>query len=867
MTFARACFFPMLLSLWFTTTAHAEQRIVEIDIPATSRASAIAAYGEQANAPVVFSEEMVLDGNTDEIQGAQTIEWSGDLLAEAPSQPERAEDRPATAQGAPKDTPMDRSDSDSVEGKTRPEGPRIEEITVTARKREESLQQTPVSVTALSVGELDNMRYSDIIDLTGHVPNLQIRSVAGDDTAATISMRGTVTTNPNVPFEPTVGIYLDNVFIAKAVGNLFDILDIERVEVLRGPQGTLYGKNTIGGAINIVTRKPDDELGIHAKWGLGRWDEQIGLLRINFPALGTSGEGPGKLSGKLTYRFNRRDGWADNVFISSPFAEPISSGSFRERDDRSIGLSLLWSINDQWSALYHYDKSKIRRTPPLFQITSITPNGIFDPSGALCSPVPIPGACFSFAGLDQYASSGRLTKGSNDRGIKDDNDVEGHALTVEGAGFSWGKLGEVTLRSITSRRTTESLSLLDLDGSNIDIASFWREVDYEQWSQELQILGETNTINYVIGLYYFDEEATLFNPGTFFGFFRQLGATIDPIVLDFGFDNYAAALYGQVDWRPAYSSLQQRLAISFGGRVTREEKEFHQTRYQAQNVTLPLTFVDDTYRDFSPMLAVSWDFDDFRTIYAKIAKGFKSGGYNNAATTVDAFRLGFESESLWSFEAGMKSQWLDQRLQLNGAVFHSKYDDMQVSNFVPDPSVGAASIIDNAGKATIWGIELEAVALLTRHLRLIASWGYLDGEYDEFKVFDPTLGQVVDVKNQRVLPYLADHTVNFALAYSRTLADMADLDIYVSWSFIDDQYVYAENFRSTAIDAYDVLNARISLRNIRVGPFRGFGVALWGKNLGDEKYLEHGIDFGPLGYTGNQFGEPRSYGIEFTYDF
>ena len=272
----------------------------------------------------------------------------------------------------------------------------LEEVVVTAQKREESLQDTPISISALSRDALEKIRFMDITDLTGEIPNLQIRSTAGDSNGATIAIRGTVTTNPNINFEPTVGIYLDGVFIAKNTGNLLDFVDLERIEVLRGPQGTLYGKNTIGGAINLVTQKPTGEFGLNAKFGVGRFDERFGKVTVNFPAIGSIGEGPGQLSSKITYRKYQRDGWADNVFSTiSPFAEAPSSRTFGEKDDEAVRLSLLWDINNQWSARYEYDRSEMDRTPPLMQLTRITPNGLFDPEGFLCSPTPIQGACFA----------------------------------------------------------------------------------------------------------------------------------------------------------------------------------------------------------------------------------------------------------------------------------------------------------------------------------------------------------------------------------------------------------------------------------------------------------------------------------------
>ncbi len=744
---------------------------------------------------------------------------------------------------------------------------RLEEIIVTAQKREQSLQDTPISLTAIGSSALEAMRFTDISDLSGNVPNMMIRQSAGDASGATISMRGTVTTNTNINFEPTVGVYLDGVFISKNTGALLDVVDLERIEVLRGPQGTLYGKNTIGGAINLVTRKPEDEFGIRAKVGVGNYEERLGMVTVNLPAIGTIGEGLGKLSSKVTYRVYQRDGWVENDFVPGRFALPVSSDTLGEKDDTAARVSLLWDANDTWSVSYDYDMSEMNRTPPYLQLTNITPNGLFDPDGALCSPVPTRN-CYAYTGLDQYASKDRIKHGSNDHSFTADTRVEGHAATIQGDELDWGSLGDVTLRSITAYRSTNEHSLLDLDGSNIDIASFLRDVGYDVWSQEFQLIGKTDTLDYVLGVYYLEEEAEVNNPGTFFGFFRVFGATINPVITQYGFDNSAAAVYGQVDWRPADEAFDNRLKITVGGRFTGEEKDFHKLRVESNGrVSVPYTDVQDSYQDFSPMLAISWDISEESTVYAKIAEGFKSGAFNHAATTVDTFRDGFDPESLISYELGLKSRWLDQRLQLNGAIFYSDYEDIQISNFKADPNAGNVSVIDNAGKANISGAELELVALLTEGLTLNASYGYLDGDYEEYKVFVPALNTVVDVKDQREFPMLSHNTANLALSYDRPLGEVGDLQIRLSWSYIDDMAMFAENSDSTYIDAYSLVSGRVAIGNISMGADGALEVALWGKNLTDEEYFNSGIDFGAFGFTVNQFGEPRTYGIELSYEF
>ena len=222
---------------------------------------------------------------------------------------------------------------------------------------------------------------------------------------------------------------------------------------------------------------------------------------------------------------------------------------------------------------------------------------------------------------------------------------------------------------------------------------------------------------------------------------------------------------------------------------------------------------------------------------------------------------------MWSYELGLKSRWLDQRLQVNAAAFYSDYDDIQVSNFLPDPNAGAVSIVDNAGKARISGLELELAALLTENLELTVNYGYLDGEYTEYTVFDAAQGVNVDVKDDRVIPFLTEHSSSVALDYNRPIGSIGTLGMRLAWSYIDDQPVYPDNFESTFIEAYDMFSARVALSDIPAGDQGRVSIALWAKNLTDEEYYVHGIDFGAFGFAANQFGDPRTFGVEVTYNY
>jgi iron complex outermembrane recepter protein len=279
------------------------------------------------------------------------------------------------------------------------------------------------------------------------------------------------------------------------------------------------------------------------------------------------------------------------------------------------------------------------------------------------------------------------------------------------------------------------------------------------------------------------------------------------------------------------------------------------------------TRADDNYTDFSPMASISWHVSDDTTVYAKVAKAFKSGGFNTTANTVQSFESGFDSEELVSYELGWKSELLNRRLRLNGALFYSDYTDIQLTNFIPSQSGGAISFIDNAGEATIKGLELEMVALLTQDLQLSGSYGYLDGEYGEYKVFDPALGVEIDAKNARELPFQPESTASLALDYQRELGDIGTLTARLAWTYGGSYYIYTENAETTKAESRSVFNGRIGIGDIPLGCCGTLDLALWGKNLGDEEYRQHGIDFGAFGFAFNQYGDPRTYGVEAVYRF
>jgi len=714
----------------------------------------------------------------------------------------------------------------------------LEEVVVTAQKREQSLQDAPIAITAFSSEALEQQGISDVRDISGFVPNVQINPSPGGSTGATVAIRGSVTINPAVTWEPTVGMYLDGAFIGKNLGGIFDVADLERIEVLRGPQGSLYGKNTVGGAINLISRKPSGEFSGSLLGGVGNEGYYRVKASVDTAAIGSVGEGLGQLSANITLQHEERDGFVRNVDdpLGNPFflAGPRSSDEYNNLDADSGRIALALDVTENFDARYSYDFSKKDQQPTASVLTAVDDPGLG--FGPLLEPYVQPD--------DKYPS-----KLSNDNSGFEKSEVEGHALHLNFRAGEMGFLGDVTFKSITSYRELSWDDLLDLDGSPIDFFHSARYVDYDQLSQEFQMVGSTERVNYVFGLYYFEEDADVFNPITFFGVFGT--PTSDQF---YGLESESRAVFGQVDWRPAAEVLQDRLTVTLGARYTEEKKD--------QYIVHPgfAGDADDDWSSFTPALTLGWELSDDINLYARYAEGWKSGGFNGESSTLAAFQRAYDPEEVTSYELGMKSRWLDNRLQLNLAAFQNEIEDMQIAVFLADGS--AASVVDNAGKATIKGFEVELLAQPIDNLQLNLNLGYLDPEYDEY------IDGGVNVANDREFPYSPEITANAGIQYTinDVLACCGNLTGRLDWVYVDERVAYPEpiqNLRSQ-LDSYTLLNGRLTLSDIPLGN-GNLKVAAWGKNLLDEEYRTNTIPF--IIWTVSYFGDPRTYGVEVSYDF
>lgn len=694
------------------------------------------------------------------------------------------------------------------------EAPSLEEVVVTAQKREESLQETPIAISAFDQQQLEELRVTDLTDLKGYVPSLSIAPFAATRAAPVIFIRGMGNIDVQTTKDGAVGIYLDGVVMGRASGLAADVADLERIEVLRGPQGTLYGRNTTAGAINYITAKPTDELGIRQQISAGNYDYWQTRTSLNIPFTSN-------FFGKVTYMKSKINGWVENL---NPAPDQID---WNQDNKEAANAALRWEVTDNFTIDYGFDYSDMEYGNGYYQIMEgpLAPQ----PAGERQDKAP------TLMGLTP----------SNTR-------VKGHNLTL-----TWD-IGNLTLRSITGYRELQD----SLNQNYIDFFVQDNMVDQNQWSQEFQAIGAAfdGGLEYVAGLYYFKEEADEYQDT----FFPPPPSLDGNDIWSVNAESESKAAYGQAKWTPRI--LESRLSFTLGARYTADERDA--TKVFVQN--LPLSITPDgttvegskSFNNTSGTFIVDYAFTDNINSYFKYATGYRAGGFNTRSPA-NTFGEGFDPEDVQSFELGLKTDLANRRVRLNAAVYHNKYTDLQVDQVLPIP-VFTETV--NAGEATIQGAELEMTALITRGLTANIFYAYIDAEYGEYNlsVRDPLTGEVIETRDfadEKKVPYAPEHQATGSLEYAfpRTNHGQYSLRVDYVWQ---DEFWSGPNL-NTRNDSYGIWNARAQLVDIplKAGSLR---LGLWGKNLADEEYT---IITSDLGFVSSQFGMPRTYGVDFIYDY
>ena len=685
----------------------------------------------------------------------------------------------------------------------------IEDIVVTAQRREESLQTTPVSIEAFGARELESKGITGLTDLRANVPALQLTPFPNNAATTQVFMRGVGLSDDQITQDGGVAVYMDGVYVARSQGLAVEVADLERIEVLRGPQGTLYGRNATGGAINFVTRKPDlDAFGFKGQVSLGNYDHRRFKAAVNVP-LGHT------LAVRLSYVNQQQDG-----FVRNPGTGVKRWG---DEDRQAMRGDLLWEPSDAISLRYAYDRTEIGDTPAYVAATPFHPQ---------TAPRPKAGSPL----------------------VRDllPNDIvsQGHSLIGE-----WQPSDTLTVRSITGYRKLDNFQNQDyLTGvlGPIPLQKNSSRAKQDQWSEEIQLVGDAfeDRLQYVVGYYFFTEEGSnfsnSFSPPTATRSFTT--ATIK---------NRSHALFAQGTWTPAL--LDDRLHLTVGLRQSWDKRAATLARSTqvGGGAIVPVPGLGDgsrDFKDFSPTFVVAYDAAETVHLYAKAVKGYKSGGFNIRASSLARFDQGFGPETLWSFESGIKSQWLDNRLRFNLAGFVSKYRDIQI-NVQSDPTNVRLTDVLNAGRATVKGIEMDVTLVPVRALRITANYSYLHARYNRI-----LNAAGVDVARDYRFTNAPAHTLALDLSYDLPPTPIGKLTANVNYTLQSDKFTNATvtNGRYIVGD-YGLMNARLSLGDIP--GLRGVSAALWARNLTDKDYYL--LQFN-IGRPGAIYGEPRAYGIDLS---
>ncbi|MGD9598273.1 MAG: TonB-dependent receptor [Steroidobacteraceae bacterium] len=697
----------------------------------------------------------------------------------------------------------------------------IQEVIVTAQKREENLQDVPIAVSAIPREQLEMRGIENILDLGSVAPNLQVSKYPNSNVVSQVAIRGGVTVNGAMYWEPSVGMYLDGVYLGKAMGSVFDVVDLERIEVLRGPQGTLYGRNTMAGAVNLITRKPSGDFRGSASVEFGNFGGRTEKLSVDLPRLGIA-----RLS--FAVRKEDRDG----------LVKLTGGGELDNRDQLGARVALTLDFAPDFVADYQFDFTEVDQASQAGQLFSVTPAG------------PL------FSAAAAYASRTRLGTMSINWPAYERLDLHGHALTL-----TWDVDERNQLKSISARRTVRANDSVDLDYTPVTIATANRISGFEQKSQEIQWVGHAGRLEYVAGLYYYEDSGYTSSPHVYF-----FGTDVS----EYGFGVEAKSAYGQIDWHAT-----DALTLSAGLRRTEEDKTT--SRYKTvtgAGTAIARVEADASFAATTPLATIAYRISDQLNVYGKYSEGFKSGGFQGEATSAVEAVIPFEPEKQKTYEVGVKFASQDDRVLLNTAIFYNDIGDMQVSRFVPPGS----SAIRNAGKATTRGFELEAVWMPTDAIRVQAGYGYLDGKYDEFMEPAAAGQPVSNVASNRSFPHAPEHTLNLTVDARLARGKWGDMRVLADYSYASSFYAYAYQIatvdptRATAgnskVEGLGMLNLRLGLNDLPMGGAGHASVALWVRNAADRQQPVNYIDFGPGFFSDYRlvyFPEPRTYGATFGY--
>lgn len=713
----------------------------------------------------------------------------------------------------------------------------LEEVIVTARKREESIQGTPVSVTSIG-RELAEASLRRLDDVQSFTPNVYIRNTAGIPGGAAISIRGVSYQETDKTLDPSIGVVMDGLYLGTSSGSLLNNIDIKRVEVLRGPQGTLFGKNTTGGVLNIVRGDVTMEWGGDVRLTAGDDGRQDLRAVVNVPLIGD------ELGVKLFGASINSDGWIRNTTLGED-----AGGD----DKNTYGFTTLWRPNERFDLKFHYEHHEDQTDTGAFA-------NVNQPADLTCA---LQGIFWPIGCEAADAGSDRDNSSTNERN-RNDSEYDTYILTAN------LELENFVLTSVTGLRDMDEQYRIEFDGSPANLLNFDYFNEWEQFSQELRITSTfSEEFEFVAGLFYWDVEyEQRWNVKELNFALQLLGIPqgTPPQVLTPNSINYngqnqrteSIAAFSSADWHFA-----EKWTATAGLRYTYEEKDFKGadgTFYEAGQPlpALNFAFFEDDWSEPSPKLGLRYQANDDMMVFASWTQGFKSGGFFGRQANFDIDPT-YDPEYVTTWELGMKSTWMDGRVIFNPTVFYNDYEDKQEEILVPISLSNVATVVRNASTLEIFGAELELQMQVTQAWNLRLSYGYLDAQYDDYQADITGDGIVTD--NSNLIPRnTPENTIGINSIYTRQIGP-GDFTAFVSYRWRDEIETIANNDPLGHLD--DIQNLDVTL-NYSWADAR-YRVSAYGRNISDER--ERVVTRIPGLTSWANWNQGENYGVEFAVSF
>lgn len=711
----------------------------------------------------------------------------------------------------------------------------MEEVLVTGRKKStaEELQSVPVAITAVSGEQVEAMFATDLTDIGYRAPNVSLNPVSTIPLYANFVIRGFGLNGSVLSDDPSVGVFVDGMYLGIPAGVVTNTFDLEGVEILRGPQGTLFGRNVTGGAILLNTRRPADEFGFRARTIIGNDQNRQYMVSVDAPLI------EDKLYSRLTILSSSQGDSHDNVVPRSLGG----AGDLGEKDLLVIRPKLRWTPTDNLTITLSGEYGDGETEPGARRFLHDGIAGIINGIAA-GEGIPI------------------ITSDNSNKIAADFIPEISHTWRHAIAEVFWEFSDKSTLKSITGWRDLEQTNIAqDIDGTGVDFFNFnGGFINQEQWSQEFILTHQySDAIDLTFGAYYFEQKYN-------YGEHREIGAVLGlggapGVPLDQAgvgeIEHDTSAVFVSAD-----ILLKENLILTLGGRMTWESKDVSLARRLtgecAGGVLTACTdgFTgDESWNNFTPKVGIQYNLDEDTQIYASYTKGFRSGGFNIRATS-DATTGPYEEEKIDAFEVGIKTDFLDSRGRMNLALFYMEFQDLQRTLL----DTTASQQIINVGEGVFFGAELELSYLVGENLLLQGNFGYIESEFDEFTDFDLTGDSVPDPELAKKLEVAhVPHWTNSLSATYDMDVPMGFISLRGTYSYTDDSF--ADDANTYNISSYELWDASATLTTND----GHWSVSLFGKNLTDEVYFQSVFIFGVIDVA--DLGPRRSYGLSVTYEY